>query len=539
VYFWTPNHNLQGSDMSDLEQVTTPEEPPQKQESKRGPLLIIGGIGCALLLCLGLMIGGSALFLILRSSSADETSPIIAETTTDEAVEAVEDEEVIPSETIEVTKEPQPSPTPSDTPNAVAGEVDTSLVSGTPEMSPITFAADTAANGEAIDPDFTFKEGITEIHAVFEYANLTSNNTWTQIWYHNGDEVLNTDQPWLEGESGDFDYAIEAGGEPLPAGEWAIEFYIDDELLTAGSFVVEAEDAASSEPIDLADLPKLYKIVYTKWNGEHNDLYIGDSNGSSEQFIMSRASGPSWSYDGRSIFFYGEEGVDQQVSQGVVYPYPGISNGIVQLSVSPIPGNVTQLKLTQGHGWNDGTARWASISPDGSMIAYDGDRGGGRRIYFLGTQANQQFRYEIIGEQADWSPDSQKIVYRSGRDNQFGIWISNRDDSGHTRITEGGTDSFPSWSPNGNTIAFSRDMGGNVDIYTVNIDGTNLQRLTSAPGHDTLPLYLPNGDIVFRSARSGSWEIWKMKGDGSDQIAIIPNAGVGPDWAFSKMGVLR
>jgi TolB protein len=173
------------------------------------------------------------------------------------------------------------------------------------------------------------------------------------------------------------------------------------------------------------------------------------------------------------------------------------------------------------------------------MIAYDGDRGGGRRIYFLGTEANQQFRYEIIGEQADWSPDSQKIVYRSGRNNQTGIWISNRTDSGHIRLTTGGSDSFPTWSPDGQAVAFSRDSGGSTDIYTVNIDGSNLQRLTDAPGHDTLPAYLPNGELVFRSTRSGGWSIWKMKGDGSDPVEIILNAPVGPDWSFSRIGVLR
>ena len=101
------------------------------------------------------------------------------------------------------------------------------------------------------------------------------------------------------------------------------------------------------------------------------------------------------------------------------------------------------------------------------------------------------------------------------------------------------SDSFPAWSPDGQTIAFSREVGGNVDIYTVDIDGSNLQRLTDTPGHDTLPEFLPNGDVVFRSARTGSWGIWKMKGDGADQIEIIPNAVVGPEWSFSRMGVLH
>jgi hypothetical protein len=408
-------------------------------------------------------------------------------------------------------------------------------------MNSITFTLETTAKGEPVKPTFAFEHGISRIHAVFEYANISPDSNWTRVWYHNGNEVSNTSQPWLEAESGIFDYVIEAGGQPLPPGQWALEFYIDDELLTAGNFMIEGndEDILALEIADSVEPVKIYKLAFTRWNGEKHELYVGDTNGSAEQYILRGAAGPSWGPGGRYLFFYGEEGVDQQYVNGNLIPLPGVANGIVRMKASPLPAGVGQIQLFQGHGWNDGTARWANVSPDGSMIAYDGDRGGGRRIYFLGTTANQQFRYEIIGEQADWSPDSQQIVYRSGRNNQFGLWISNRTDSGHIRLTADGSDSFPAWSPDDRTIAFSREAGGNVDVYTVNVDASNLQRLTDTPGHDTLPEFLPNGDLVFRSARTGSWGIWKMKGDGSDQIGIIPNAGVGPEWSFSRMGVLH
>jgi Tol biopolymer transport system component len=194
-------------------------------------------------------------------------------------------------------------------------------------------------------------------------------------------------------------------------------------------------------------------------------------------------------------------------------------------------------EVSQRLDWKEGTARWANVSPNGQMVAFDARPGGNYRIYFLGTTDNQQFRYEIVGEQADWSPDSEKIVYRSGRDGRTGIWISNRDDTGHTLITEVGSDSFPAWSPDGKTIAFSREVDNNVDIYTMNIDGSNIKRLTDAPGPDTLPVYTPGGDIIFRSARSGAWGIWKMSRSGGNQTEIIADAGVGNDWAFSRMDV--
>lgn len=527
--------------MSDTNLTLSPEQAPvdpdrvtlPERGAKTTPFLMIAGAGLmVLLLCVGLFIGGGRLIGPILTPAGDGAA--ISEGKTGALIEtAFKNAKPV----LTVLPEAQPGSA-----EAVLSEDEVDMTGqDMPEIGRITFGMPGPGQPATGQPNFAFEAGATQIQATFEYAHLQPENTWTQVWYHNGYEVSSISQPWLEGDSGVYEYLIETGGEPLPAGQWALELYIDDELLMAGSFMIEgAEDnLAAAERLDLADLPRTYRLAYTKWNGEKHDLYVGDTNGSQEQFIMSRAAGPSWSADGRHLFFYGEEGVDQQPVNGGFHPLPGVTNGIARLNAAPLPAGPAQLQLFQGHGWNDGTARYANVAPDGSMIAYDGDRGGGRRIYFLGTAANQQFRYEIIGEQASWSPDSQQIVYRSGRDNKTGIWISNRTDSGHIQITGGGTDSFPTWSPDGQTIAFSRDVGGNVDIYSVNIDGSNLTRLTDAPGHDTLPVYLPNGDLVFRSARSGSWGIWKMKVDGSNQTEIISNAPVGPDWAFSRMGVLR
>ncbi|MCB0197039.1 MAG: PD40 domain-containing protein, partial [Anaerolineae bacterium] len=324
------------------------------------------------------------------------------------------------------------------------------------------------------------------------------------------------------------DYFIDNGGAPLPAGDWQLELYVEDKLQALGIFVIEDEDAAMSD---------FSMLVYTKCNGDHNDIYVADINTGAQQLIVNNGAGPSWSPGGDAVFFYGESGVDRQVRDGLEYVFDGVSNGLAAVSTNPVPTTINQLNIFQNLEWKQGSARWANVSPDGSMIAYDAAPGGDYRIYFLGTEANQQFRYELIGEQGDWSPDSQRVVYRSGRNGQTGIWISNRDDSGHTLLTNHGSDSFPAWSPDGQTIAFSREESGNVDIYTINVDGSNLQRLTATPGHDTLPTFTANGDIIFRTSRTGTWAIWQMGADGSNPTEIIANACVGNEWAYSRMDV--
>ncbi len=558
--------------MSDFDQTILSEkgasgfnQTPGQEPKKRNPLLIIGGIGCALLLCIALLAGGGAAYFMMQGDNAiadllgggQEAVTVVIETPTLELAE--------PTSTPTTAPTDEGAGAASETEEAVASdstptvEEETPAVSSEPEMGPITFALGATDDYEPIDPGEVFEEGITEIHAIFDYSGMSNDYTWERVWYLDGEEILRNAAEWTDPAMGRFDYFLDAGGDPLPTGDWDLEIYVEDELLASGSFAIEGEQeptpvvkadtptaTPTSEPIETAT-PKpaasssgggTYQLVYTKWDGGQHNMYVADTNGNNERFLLNRAAGPSWTPDGAEIFFFGEEGIDRQkLPDGREFVFDGVSNGIVAMvNASALP-NTESAILFQGVDWKQGTARWANVSPNGQMVAFDAKPGGNYRIYFLGTADNQQFRYEILGEQADWSPDSQKIVYRSGRDGKTGIWISNRDDSGHTSITTGGSDSFPAWSPDGRKIAFSRDEGGNVDIYLMDVDGSNIQRLTEAPGPDTLPVFTPSGDIVFRSARSGSWGIWKMSGAGANQTEIIPNAGVGPDWSYSRMDV--
>jgi len=539
--------------------------------AKRNPLLLIGGIGCVLLLCAALLIGGGAYYFVTSGESSvadllggeDDTTtsapPAEAPTATLTPVPAAASTEA--DQTGSEAGEPESEePTPPESDEAAVGE---------PELGSITFAIGATDDYEPVEPAETFEAGITEIHAIFEYSGMSTDYAWERVWYLDGNEILrspqegNPPEAWSGAQAGVFDYFINNNDDPLPSGEWTLEIYVEGEVLSSGSFVIEGEEepelaAADEETEHAADLEPTptatatstpppatsassgggtFSLAYTKWDGGQHNLYVADTSGNGERLILGRAAGPSWSADGNTLFFYGEQGVDRQYINGIEYVFDGVSNGVVAMTASPLPSSPDQARLTQGIDWKQGAARWTNVSPDGKMVAFDANFSGDFRIYFLGTDENQQFRFEIIGEQGDWSPDSQRLVYRSGRDGITGIWISNRDDSGHTNITQSGSDSFPAWSPDGRTIAFSRDEGGNVDIYTMSPDGSNLQRLTEAQGPDTLPTFTPTGDIIFRSARSGSWAIWKMSRTGGGQTEIIADAGVGPDWAFSRMDV--
>lgn len=75
----------------------------------------------------------------------------------------------------------------------------------------------------------------------------------------------------------------------------------------------------------------------------------------------------------------------------------------------------------------------------------------------------------------------------------------------------------PAVSPDGRRIAYAgRDAQGNIDVYVVNRDGSDVRRLTTTPGTDDQPAWSPDGTrLAFRSERSGSVQVWTMQADGS------------------------
>ena len=152
---------------------------------------------------------------------------------------------------------------------------------------------------------------------------------------------------------------------------------------------------------------------------------------------------------------------------------------------------------------------------------------------------------------AAWSPDRQKIAFNSTRDStrdgDFEIYVMDADGSDVQRLTRHrGLDGFPVWSPDGNQIAFVRDTDppatGPVhparsrSIYVMNSDGSNVQRLTEfeTGGYTS---WSPDGErIAFEGNFDGIWEIYVMHSDGSNvqRLTHTPVRDAGsfaPEWS--------
>ena len=121
-----------------------------------------------------------------------------------------------------------------------------------------------------------------------------------------------------------------------------------------------------------------------------------------------------------------------------------------------------------------------------------------------------------------------KIAFISDRDdkgqdqNRSAIYTMRADGKEPKRITGTSTiDGYPSFSPNGNKIAFNSLRDGNYEIYTMNADGSGVTRLTHTPKLDYGPSFSPDGSkIVFTSRHAGYDDIYLMDADGSHVTAL-------------------
>ncbi len=92
-----------------------------------------------------------------------------------------------------------------------------------------------------------------------------------------------------------------------------------------------------------------------------------------------------------------------------------------------------------------------------------------------------------------------------------------------TQLTfEPGYEGEPAWSPDGNKIAFVSDRDGNYEIYVMDVNGSNQERLTYNIYSDRKPALSPDGNtIAFTSSREGTSGLYLMKSDGSNQRCLI------------------
>ena len=183
-------------------------------------------------------------------------------------------------------------------------------------------------------------------------------------------------------------------------------------------------------------------------------------------------------------------------------------------------------------------------SPDGTKIAFSSSRSGDPEIYVAdatGTNLKRITSFKGPDVSPTWNRKTgAQIAWVSGRSGLPQIYMSEADGTNAQRFTEEGYAVSPSWSPNGQFLAFSwiRHYGpgapGAQDIYLIDIASKQWVQLTHDGGRNDFPCWSPDGrHIVFQSNRSGTEQIWTMLADGTAQKPVTASGrNSQPNWSW-------
>jgi dipeptidyl aminopeptidase/acylaminoacyl peptidase len=85
------------------------------------------------------------------------------------------------------------------------------------------------------------------------------------------------------------------------------------------------------------------------------------------------------------------------------------------------------------------------------------------------------------------------------------------------------------WSPDGQRIVFDARVDANPDVWVMNADGSQRQRLTTEPSEDVTAAWTPDGrSIVFCSNRSGDLQLWRVPAGGGAAERFTRQGGFAP-----------
>jgi Tol biopolymer transport system component len=301
-------------------------------------------------------------------------------------------------------------------------------------------------------------------------------------------------------------------------------------------------------------------------------IFVMGSTGESVKRLTDFGYDPSWSPDGKRIVFSTGTGHDpynrDALAQLWVVPsaggdvrpltkqgdavqprwspgghriaFWGLNNGSGQRDIWTVPaegtGEPVPLAVT-----NDPPMDWDPVwAPDGKSLYFASERGGSMNLWRIAIDEKTGRKHgepqpvttpSRTSGSISFSQDGSQLMYVSS-DRRSSIQRVGFDPV-RGRVTERPRAVFQgsrviytqSISPDGEWIAFT-NLGGQEDLYLVRHDGTGYRQLTDDRFRDRGPKWSPDGKrIAFYSDRSGRYETWAIRPDGSGLEQLTKTTG--------------
>ena len=181
-----------------------------------------------------------------------------------------------------------------------------------------------------------------------------------------------------------------------------------------------------------------------------------------------------------------------------------------------------------------------SWSPDGQSIVFASDLDGNFELYLYTLNSGQLIQLtdttaDIENLEPQWSPNGEMIVFTrqmaTATVSAASLYLVRLDTGLIYKLTSpilmGRGDHDATWSPDSKRVAFTSDRLGSStirsnDLFVVNVDGSELTRVTTLAGNEYHPTFSPNGDqLAFIGDQTGATEVYSF-------VLPVPNTAVPP-----------
>jgi Tol biopolymer transport system component len=212
------------------------------------------------------------------------------------------------------------------------------------------------------------------------------------------------------------------------------------------------------------------------------------------------------------------------------------SQGVTSIYTIPVAGGSDERRLATGPQFGWGLA-WTS---DGREIVF-GRAGWLARsgwLWKISANGGEPQRLQFGQEGTEPSIRGNRLIYARQVTN-VNIWrkqLNSGDSSapGSRFLSSTAIESGPQYSPDGNTIAFESTRSGSYEVWTCRSDGSNLIQLTHLNNVTGTPRWSPDGkQIAFDSRAAGNADIFVMDSQGASlhKLTDETSAEVVPSWS--------
>jgi TolB protein len=255
--------------------------------------------------------------------------------------------------------------------------------------------------------------------------------------------------------------------------------------------------------------PSAPRILFESNRTGTTQLWIISAGGTGERQLTNRdvdVSAGQWAPDGQSLFY----SVMIRDTSWLYELWPD-SSPSRERALGAFPGRVPQL------------------SPTRDMVVYD--VGPWTASHLVLSDAKGRAPRQVTDDSLTvwrgvWSPNGRELAYTVSKKSGMSLWVMNEDGSNPHQVThltpEEGRAQVPAWHPDSHQLAFQANATSpkaKSTLWVVDLQTTGAREILphTIAYLDETPSWFSDGQrLAFQSDRSGRMEIWTVNIDGSD-----------------------